>query len=122
MSKRICAITTVEITQSNFMVPAMSRLKQNGWDVTLICNMSPEFMTRYQDEFNLINIPFHRGISISDLLFMPFRLARLFKKEKFDIVQYATPNASLYASLGSKFAGVKHRVYCQQVRKIWNVL
>ena len=99
MSKRICAITTVEITQSNFMVPAMSRLKQNGWDVTLICNMSPEFMTRYQDEFNLINIPFHRGISISDLLFMPFRLARLFKKEKFDIVQYATPNASLYLSL-----------------------
>ena len=104
MSKRICAITTVEITQSNFMVPAMSRLKQNGWDVTLICNMSPEFMTRYQDEFNLINIPFHRGISISDLLFMPFRLARLFKKEKFDIVQYATPNASLYA-FGFAFVG-----------------
>ena len=62
MSKRICAITTVEITQSNFMVPAMSRLKQNGWDVTLICNMSPEFMTRYQDEFNLINIPFRFAI------------------------------------------------------------
>lgn len=113
MSKKICAITTVEITQSNFMIPAMSRLKQNGWEVTLVCNMSPEFMMRYQDEFNLINIPCHRGISIPDLLIMPFRLARLFKKEKFDIVQYATPNASLYASLGSKFAGVRHRVYCQ---------
>lgn len=71
------------------MIPAMSRLKQNGWEVTLVCNMSPEFMMRYQDEFNLINIPFHRGISIPDLLIMPFRLARLFKKEK--STSFSTP-------------------------------
>ena len=44
---------------------------------------------------------------------MPLRLRKLFTNEQFDIVQYATPNASLYASIACRLAGVKHRVYCQ---------
>lgn len=113
MPKSICAVTTVEITQSSFVIPAMKLLKQHGWEVTLICDMTPEFIDKYQDDFELINIPFHRGISIKDTIFMPFRLAKLFKKRKFDIVQYATPNASLYSSIGARLAGIKNRVYCQ---------
>ena len=35
------------------------------------------------------------------------------KGGNYDIVQYATPNAALYASLGAKWAGVKKRLYCQ---------
>ncbi len=91
----------------------MKVLKQNGWDVTIVCDMSPEFISEYKGEFELINIPFHRGISFKDTLFMPFRLAKLFKKGKFDIVQYATPNASLYSSIGARLAGITNRVYCQ---------
>lgn len=113
MGKKICAITTVEITQRNFVIPAMSRLKENGWDVTIVCNMSDSFIKEYDGEFRLVNIPFHRGISIGDLFKMPLRLRKLFTNEQFDIVQYATPNASLYASIACRLAGVKHRVYCQ---------
>ncbi len=113
MGKKICAITTVEITQRNFVIPAMRRLKENGWDVTIVCNMSDSFIKEYDGEFRLVNIPFHRGISIGDLFKMPLRLRKLFTNEQFDIVQYATPNASLYASIACRLAGVKHRVYCQ---------
>lgn len=113
MGKKICAITTVEITQRNFVIPAMRRLKENGWDVTIVCNMSDSFIKEYDGEFRLVNIPFHRGISIGDLFKMPLKLRKLFTNEQFDIVQYATPNASLYASIACRLAGVKHRVYCQ---------
>lgn len=113
MSKKICAITTVEITQTNFVIPAMRILKDNGYDVTLACNMSDEFIKKYSGEFSLINVPMHRGISVKDFFKMPLFFRRMFKESNFDLVQYATPNASLYASIGAKLAGVKKRIYCQ---------
>ena len=111
--KSICIVTTVEITLTSFVIPAARVMKENGWDVTLACNMSHASYEKYKDEFHCINIPMSRGSSFKDLLTMPFYFKRLFKNEHYDIVQYATPNASLYASLGAKWAGVKKRLYCQ---------
>ena len=54
-----------------------------------------------------------RGVSISDALKIVPQLMRLFKKERFDYIQYATPNASLYASLAAWLTRQKNRVYCQ---------
>lgn len=113
MSKNICIIATIEITLDSFVIPAVRLMKEKGWDVTLACNMSDVFLNKYKDEFHCINVPMSRGSSFKDLLTMPFYFKRLFKKEHYDIVQYATPNASLYASLGAKWAGVRKRVYCQ---------
>lgn len=113
MSKKICAITTVEITQINFVIPAMRMLKEHGYEVTIACNMSNEFINRYGEEFKLINIPIHRGVSIADFCKMPLYFRSIFKNERYDLVQYATPNASLYASIGARLAGIKKRVYCQ---------
>lgn len=113
MSKKICAITTVEITQINFVIPAMRMLKEYGYDVTIACNMSDEFVSRYGKEFKLINVPIHRGINIIDFFKMPLYFRGIFKKEKYELVQYATPNAALYASIGARLAGIKKRVYCQ---------
>jgi len=113
MSKKICAITTVEITQINFVIPAMRMLKEHGYEVTIACNMSNEFINRYGEEFKLINIPIHRGVSIVDFCKMPLYFRSIFKNERYDLVQYATPNASLYASIGARLAGIKKRVYCQ---------
>ena len=36
-----------------------------------------------------------------------------FEREKFDLIQYSTPNASLYASMAGKLAKVPVRLYCQ---------
>ncbi len=68
MSRKICAVTTVEITQINFVIPAMKVLKQNGWDVTIVCDMSPEFISEYKGEFELINIPFI-GVLVLKILY-----------------------------------------------------
>lgn len=111
--KTICIITTVEGTIESFVIPAARYMKRSGWNVTLACNMSDKFHAAYSKEFTCINVPMSRGSSFKDLLTMPFYFKRLFKREPFDIVQYATPNAALYASLGAKWAGIKRRLYCQ---------
>lgn len=111
--KKICAISTVEGTMNSFIIPAMRIMKEHGYDVTLVCNMSEEFYKKNSEEFHCINIPMKRGASLTDLVKMPFVFRRLFKRCRFDYVQYATPNASLYAALGAKMAKVPKRVYCQ---------
>lgn len=111
--KKICAISTVEGTMNSFIIPAMRIMKEHGYDVTLVCNMSEEFYKKNSEEFHCINIPMKRGASLTDLVKMPFVFRRLFKRCRLDYVQYATPNASLYAALGAKMAKVPKRVYCQ---------
>lgn len=113
MLKKICIITTIDGTIESFVIPAARFMQQNDWDVTLACNMSEKFLAKYNKEFTCINVPMSRGSSFKDLLTMPFYFKNLFEKEHFDIVQYATPNAALYSSLGAKWAGVEKRLYCQ---------
>ena len=111
--KRICIVTTIESTIEAFVIPAARYMQENGWEVTLAANMSEKFFAKYGKEYHCINVPMSRGSSFKDLLKMPFYFKRLFNKEHFDVVQYATPNAALYASLGAKWAGIKKRLYCQ---------
>lgn len=111
--KTICFITTVEGTIDAFVIPSARYMQERGWEVTLVCNMTDNFFNAHKEEFHCINVPMSRGSSIKDLFTMPFYFWKLFKKEHFDIIQYATPNAALYASLGAKWAGVKKRLYCQ---------
>jgi glycosyltransferase involved in cell wall biosynthesis len=51
-----------------------------------------------------------RGISPAGIGAM-LKMRKIFKTEKFDYVQYSTPNAALYAAMASKLAGIKHRRY-----------
>jgi glycosyltransferase involved in cell wall biosynthesis len=53
-----------------------------------------------------------RGISLEALRVIK-DLKKIFEREQFDIVQYSTPNAAFYASIASKWAGIKNRLYCQ---------
>ncbi len=111
--KKMCCITTIASTTEVFVVEAMKRFVDEGYDVTLACTMSESFKKKYSDKFKCVNITMQRGVSIKDCLKMPFVFYNFFRREKFDYVQYATPNASLYASVGAWLAGVPRRVYCQ---------
>lgn len=113
MKKKICAITTVEGTLRTFVIPTMKILKDKGYDITLVCSMTEEFIKQYSNEFKCVNMPMKRGVSLRELIIMPFKFRRFFLKERFDLVQYATPNASFFASIGAKWAKVPKRVYCQ---------
>ena len=110
--KKLCAITTISGTLEEFMIPAMRLFVQNGYDVTIICTMSSQFMEKYSSEFHCINIQMKRGLSVFDMMTKPFKFYRIFRRERYDYVQYATTNAAWYASIGAWMARVPHRVYC----------
>lgn len=111
MSK-FCFISTIENTLESFVIPAAYVFKEKGCDVSLCCTMSERFIEKYGRDFHLINVRMSRGISIKEMLTKPFEFYRIFKREKFDYVQYATTNASFYAGIPARLLGIKTRVYC----------
>lgn len=110
---KICALTTISKTMEWFVVDSMRNLSKNGYDVTLICDMDKEVIEKNSDYAKCIPLHMSRGASISDLIKMPIKLAKIFKEERYDIVYYMSPNVSFYASIAAKFVGIKHRVYVQ---------
>jgi glycosyltransferase involved in cell wall biosynthesis len=113
MRKKLCAVSTIEGTMNSFIIPAMERFVDEGYDVTLVCTMSEDFIKKNSGKFHCVNIPMKRGVVISDVFTVPWKFWKLFRKERFDYVQYATTNASFYAALPAKLCGIKTRVYCQ---------
>jgi len=57
--------------------------------------------------------PFMRGIDFLGIPRAIFLLFRLFKRERFNLVQYSTPNAAFYASTAAWLARVPVRIYGQ---------
>jgi glycosyltransferase involved in cell wall biosynthesis len=111
--KRICFVTTLPVTLKAFVRPQTEYLILNGWDVTWICAEDSNFHHELPDGVKYIPLPFKRGI---DLLGVPraiFLLYRVFKRERFDIVQYSTPNAAFYSSTAAWLASVPVRLYAQ---------
>ena len=112
--KKVCLISTVTDTSGAFLVP-MSEYLQNhtDWELSLICSLNhPEYLELIPEGVRFIPIPMKRGISLWGISAC-MKMFRVFRKEKFDMIQYCTPNASLYASLAGWLAGVKVRLYCQ---------
>lgn len=111
-NNKLCFIATIENTLESFVIPAAYVFKDKGYDVSLLCTMSDRFVEKYSKDFNCINVQMQRGISFKDVLTKPFEFYKIFKREKFDYVQYATTNASFYACIPAKLLGIKTRVYC----------
>lgn len=110
---KICTLTTISKTMDWFVVDSMRNLSKNGYDVTLVSNMEEGFAERNSDYAKCISLPMSRGASVKDIFKITYTLTKLFKKEKFDIVYYTSPNASLYASLAGFLARVPKRIYSQ---------
>lgn len=111
--KKLCAITTIDITLSSFVVNAMRKLQEEGYDITLISSMSNNFYNKFRHEFHCINLQMSRGTNPLEMLKSIWMLYKIFRRERFDYIQYATPNASLYASVAAFMVGCPIRVYCQ---------
>ncbi len=110
---KICAVTTISKTMDWFVCDIMRKLSENGYEVTLICDMDEGFAERNSDYATCIDLDMNRGVSIKDLLTAPFKFRKIFKDNKFDAIYYMSPNASMYASLGGWLARIPTRVYVQ---------
>lgn len=111
--KKICFVTTISLTLKSFVVQTAEYLKNNtDWEITMICDDDDEFAQLLPDGIRYIPVSMKRGMSFDGVSVIR-KLVKIFKQEKFDLVQYSTPNASLYVSIAAKIAKVPVRLYCQ---------
>lgn len=111
--KKICICTTVSITMKTFVVETAKYLHENcGYDITLICNEDEKFEKSLPEYLHFIPVHMARGIDLSALKSIK-QFMQIFKEQKFDMVQYSTPNAACYASIAAKIVKVPVRLYCQ---------
>lgn len=113
MGAKICYITTVPLTLESFVLPIVKNLlTTTDWEISMICDESEAFKSLLPKEVHYYPIKMARGINLDGIAAIR-QMVKIFRKEKFDLVQYSTPNAALYASIAAKAAGVPIRLYCQ---------
>ena len=109
---KICFVTTVSSTFESFIFPLTKYLHDNtDWDISFICS-DEKTIDDLPDYIHYFPVTMKRGISFDGLKAIK-EMKKIFEREKFDIVQYSTPNASCYASIAAKQAKIPVRLYCQ---------
>lgn len=110
---KICFVTTIYSTYRAFLKNLSGYLYDTGeYDISLICADEQEAHEDLPDFVHYFPVKMERGVSLS--MFESIKQIQVvLEKEKFDIVQYSTPNAAFYTSIAAKKAKVPVRLYCQ---------
>lgn len=101
----------MSITIKAFFIPQLLELANNGYDVSVICSPDSSLSELLGDTVHFIPVEIPRGISLLKSLKAIKCLTSIFKKERFDLIQYSTPNAAFYSSIASRVSGCKVRNY-----------
>lgn len=111
--KKICFVTTVYMTYKCFLKQLSQYLYETGeYDISLICNNEEEALKDLPAFVHYHPVDMKRGVSLSAFSAIK-KIGKILEKEKFDIVQYSTPNAAFYTSIAAKKKRVPVRLYCQ---------
>lgn len=111
LSKRKLAfVTAVPITFHGFMKVHAGDL-QDEFDITLITNTHGPGKPGEETGFPVLHAPIARQIAIGNDLRALWRLMRIFRAERFDIVHSITPKAGLLAMLAATLVGQGARVH-----------
>lgn len=108
---KICYVVTIPLTIESFFIPQLRYLAENGFDVTVVCSNDSSLQEKLGESIRFYPIDIPRGISIGGSIYALKALTQFFKKEKFDLIQYSTPNAAFYSSIAAKKADCKVRNY-----------
>ncbi len=109
--KKICYVVTIPLTIRAFFIPQLKYLAENGFDVTVICGSDDVLQSELGEKIHFLPVEIPRGISFVGSIKAIRSLKEIFLKEKFDLVQYSTPNAALYASIAAKSIRIPVRIY-----------
>ncbi len=110
---KICFATTIYLTFHCFLKEYAEYLHDTGdFDVSLICNPEESIESDIPTCVHYFPVKMNRGVSLTGLKAVR-QIQEIFEHEQFDIIQYSTPNAALYASIAGKKANIPVRLYCQ---------
>lgn len=109
--RKICYVVTIPMTIRSFFMSQLQYLAKHGFDVSVICARDEKLLEDMGNGIHYIPADIPRGISFGGSIKAVKELINIFKREKFDLIQYSTPNAALYASIAAKIVGCKIRNY-----------
>lgn len=111
LMKKICHVTTVDISVRFLLLNQLCFLQQKGMQVHVACS-DGEWLTQVEAEGIVVHrVTMKREIApIADILGL-FSLYRIFRRERFDLVHVHTPKASLLGAIAARLARVRHVVY-----------
>ena len=110
--KKICFIATISKTIEWFLLEHAEYLANNNFDVYIVCNNDNTLKNKISNNITYIPVEMKRGIDFTAVKSI-IQLIKVFKQYKFDVIQYTTPNASMYASLAGVITKIPHRIYRQ---------
>lgn len=77
--KKICCITTVDVTQIAFVADAMYQFVEKGHEVTLVCSDTTKVRKMKGNSFRYVDMPMKRGVSFSDMLVYAMEVPQIFQ-------------------------------------------
>lgn len=115
MEKKICSLYRVPFGVRAFMLENLKYLKDNGnYDCYIISSEENALTKEELDGISFIPLEVKRGnVSPIEVIRCIFKLYRIFRENKFSVIQYSTANISLYSCLAGWLARVPVRVFCQ---------
>jgi glycosyltransferase involved in cell wall biosynthesis len=108
MKKKAIFIANTGFALFNFRLPLMKYLANKGWSILAIANDEADYAYKFKKYgFKFIDIPInHKGQNpIRDLLFL-YRLLKIFRRERPDLVHNFTIKPVIFGSLAARLAGV----------------
>ncbi len=106
----LCIVTTIPHS-INFFQGQLDVLNKAGLKITAISAEDHKMPAILPDEADFIAVEFVRRISPLKDLKVLLELYRIFRKYKFDIIQYSTPKASLLGAIAAFTAQAPIRLY-----------
>jgi len=109
---KLIRITTAPLSLKYLLYNQMRYMKENGFDVIMVSSEGKEWLDLIENEgcdHRMVHMT-RKITPFTDLISL-WKLYKLFKKEKPDIVHSHTPKAGLLSMLAAKFAGIKIRIH-----------
>lgn len=111
---KICGVATKAFGVKWFMLDNLKYAREHGFEPYIVCEKTDIFSEEELKGIKYIPLDMQRGyVSPLEVIKSVKRLYKILRREKIDIVQYNSSNASLNCCIAAWLAHVPVRVYCQ---------
>ncbi|WP_432662627.1 glycosyltransferase family 4 protein [Wukongibacter baidiensis] len=108
---KVMQITAIYSTMNCLLKELNMQLINEGYDLIGVCSEDEDVKELGEEEFDIVNIDIDRSIRPLSNLKTIYKLYRLFKKERPDIVHVHTPIAAVLGRIAAKLARVPIVIY-----------
>ncbi len=111
MPLKVCQLCAVDFTLRHFLTALIDGMRAEGWSVTAVCSDGPFVPALRSAGYAIETVPISRGLNPVRHMASLVRLARLLRRERFDILHVHTPIAALLGRIAARLTGVPMVVY-----------